>query len=96
MTIHSTATATTVHSPSATDSRKLTFITDQGSALATRSRAFRVRGTVRAPFPAPVRGRRAAPEPSSPPSGGAGYACGGRCGWGSGCGCACDFGCDFR
>jgi hypothetical protein len=34
--------------PSAMDSRKLTFITDHGSALATRSRALRVRGTDRA------------------------------------------------
>jgi hypothetical protein len=30
------------------ESRKLTFMTDQGSALDTRSRALRVRGTARA------------------------------------------------
>ena len=53
MTIHSTAAATIVQMPSAMESRKLTFITDHGSALATRSRALRVRGAVRAP----VRGR---------------------------------------
>ena len=57
MTIHSTAEATIVQMPSAMESRKLTFITDHGSALATRSRALRVRGVVRAP----VRGRRTAP-----------------------------------
>ena len=56
MTIHSTATATIVQTPSAIDSRKLTFITDHGSAFATRSRALRVRGTVRAPGARPAHG----------------------------------------
>src|SRR3954471_21286475 len=72
MTIHSTADATTVQMPSAMESRKLTFITDHGSALATRSRALRVRGAVRAP----VRGRRAAPLWAAAGDC-VGYACGG-------------------
>ena len=58
MTIHSTAAATIVQMPSAMESRKLTFITDHGSALATRSRALRVRGVVRAPGPRPRARRR--------------------------------------
>ncbi|GAA3860711.1 hypothetical protein GCM10022227_17650 [Streptomyces sedi] len=57
ITIHSTETAITVQMPRAIESRKLTFITDHGSALATRRRALRTRGTVRAP----VRGRRTPP-----------------------------------
>ncbi|GAA4953426.1 hypothetical protein GCM10023238_19820 [Streptomyces heliomycini] len=57
MTIHSTADATMVQTPSAMESRKLTFITDHGSAFDTRRRALRTRGVVRAP----VRGRRTAP-----------------------------------
>src|SRR5688572_25714580 len=69
MTIHSTAAATIVQMPSAMESRKLTFITDQGSALATRRRALRVRGVVLAP----VRGWRTAPDGG----GCVGYACGG-------------------
>ncbi|CAO0827685.1 hypothetical protein SMICM17S_08557 [Streptomyces microflavus] len=67
ITIHRTAAATTVQMPRAIDSRKLTFITDHGSALATRRRALRVRGVVRAP----VRGLRVAwapPTPCAPPS----------------------------
>ena len=57
-TIHSTATATIVQMPSAIDSRKLTFITDHGSALETRSRALRVRGAVG------TGGRRGGPRPA--------------------------------
>src|SRR5882757_9849901 len=79
-TIHSTATAMTVLMPSAMDSRKLTFITDQGSALDTRSRALRVRGPVRAAGRG-LRTPAAAGDPEPPDSGGA-YADGGWCGCG--------------
>ncbi|GHB66077.1 hypothetical protein GCM10010347_40150 [Streptomyces cirratus] len=75
MTIHNTTAATIVQMPSAIDSRKLTFITDHGSAFATRSRALRVRGAVRTP----VRACRCATGPAD-----AAYACGGVCGWAPG------------
>src|SRR4051794_23713355 len=42
ITINRTTAATIVQMPSAIDSRKLTFMTDHGSALDTRRRALRV------------------------------------------------------
>src|SRR5258708_39970713 len=67
-TIHRTATATIVQIPSAMESRKLTFITDHGSARDTRSRALRVRG---AAVRAAGRGRRT-PAVDPAPAWGAG------------------------
>src|SRR5690606_4697325 len=68
ITIHRTADATTVQMPSAMDSRKLTFITDHGTPLATRRRALRVRRDVRAP----LRGLRAGWLGAAPARPGAG------------------------
>src|SRR5882757_5989419 len=86
-TDHSTATATIEQTPSAMDSRKLTFITDHGSAFETRRRALRVRGPVRAAgrgLRTPAAAGDPGPDPGPapvPPAGGE-YADGGWCGCG--------------